>query len=89
MAVSVLALAGGVALVFLVLVDATATLVLTSGESAPWRPTRLWYEGTWRLTRAVAARAMRGRFADRFLQAYPALSLLGLLLLWLLGLTLG
>jgi hypothetical protein len=83
-----LAVTGGVVLIVLVVSDAISTLIVTQGRSSLWRPTRLWYTGTWRLTRAVVAR-VPARAGDFALNLYPALSLLGLLVLWLAGLVLG
>jgi hypothetical protein len=86
--VRTLALAGGVALVLLILADSIATLIVTRARTAPWRPTRLWYATTWGFTRTAAAR-LPSRGGDFVLNVYPALSLLGLLLLWLVGLVVG
>jgi hypothetical protein len=83
-----LAVAGGAVLIVVMVSDAISTLIVTQGRSSPWRPTRLWYAGTWRVTRAVAARAP-ARVSDAVLNFYPALSLLGLLVLWLAGLMVG
>jgi hypothetical protein len=83
-----LALVAGVALVIVVISDAVATLVVTQGRSGRWRPGRLWYMWTWRLTRGFAARAP-SRAAEAVLDVYPAASLLGLLVLWLVGLLFG
>jgi hypothetical protein len=84
----VLAIIGGAALVLLMLGDAIGTLVVTRARAARWRPTRLWYESTWHVTRSAAAR-LPSRGGDFVLNVYPALSLLGLLLLWLVGLCVG
>jgi hypothetical protein len=83
-----LALAGGAALVLLILADAIGTLIVTRARTARWRPTRLWYTTTWRCTRSAAAR-LPANGGDFVLNVYPALSLLGLLLLWLVGLAVG
>jgi hypothetical protein len=83
-----LAVALGAVVVVAVVSDAVATLVVTQGRSAMWRPGRLWYVGTWRVARAVAAHAP-ARAGDVALDAYPAVSLLGLLVLWLAGLVIG
>jgi hypothetical protein len=88
-AAGALAIAVGVLVVVVIIVDAMATLVLTQGETAPWRPTRLWYEMTWGATRALVLRVRPRGAGDMALRAYPAASLLGLLLLWLVGLALG
>ncbi len=82
------ALVGGAALVLLMLADAIGTLVVTRGAAAAWRPTRLWYVVTWRWARTAAARLPSGG-GDFVLNVYPALSLLGLLVLWLVGLAVG
>jgi hypothetical protein len=81
------ALAGGV-VVLVVVTDAVGTLVVTQGRSARWRPTRIWYASTWRVTRAIAAR-LPFEGGETVLSLYPAISLLGLLVLWLAGLMIG
>jgi cbb3-type cytochrome oxidase subunit 3 len=83
-----LALAGGAALVLLILADAIGTLIVTRARTARWRPTRLWYASTWICTRTAASR-LPARGGDFVLNVYPALSLLGLLLIWLVGLGVG
>src|SRR5471030_2649045 len=82
------ALIGGAALVLLILADAIATLIVTRARTARWRPSRLWYATTWRCTRTAAAR-LPSAGGDFVLNVYPALSLLGLLVLWLVGLGAG
>jgi hypothetical protein len=81
-------LVAGAALVLVILADAVGTLVVTRARAARWRPTRLWYESTWRMTRSAAAN-LPSRGGDFVLNVYPALSLLGLLVLWLAGLCVG
>jgi hypothetical protein len=83
-----LAVVAGAVLVIAMVSDAVSTLVVTQGRSALWRPTRLWYFGTWRATQAFAVRAP-AKAADVALDVYPAASLLGLLVLWLAGLLFG
>jgi hypothetical protein len=78
----------GALLVLIVISDAVGTLVVTQGRSARWRPTRIWYASTWRATRAFAARLPLDG-GETALSMYPAVSLLGLLVLWLAGLTFG
>src|SRR5215471_993385 len=84
-AMRILAVVLGAVVVVTVVSDAIGTLVVTQGRSAVWRPARLWYAATWRVARAVAARAP-ARAGDVALDVYPAASLLGLLVLWLAGL---
>jgi len=79
---------GGVALIVGMLSDAVATLIVTQGTSGLWRPTRLFYAATWRGARTVASR-LPDRSGEYVLNVYPALSLLGLLVLWLAGLMVG
>jgi hypothetical protein len=75
-------------LVVVVISDSVGTLVVTQGRSAPWRPTRIWYTSTWRAARALAGR-LPFDAGETVLSVYPAVSLLGLLLLWLAGLMFG
>jgi hypothetical protein len=86
--VHVLSGLAGSCIVLLVVSDAVGTLVVTQGRSGPWRPTRIWYASTWRATRAGAAR-LPFEAGESVLGVYPALSLLGLLVVWLAGLMLG
>jgi hypothetical protein len=83
-----LACLAGVIIVLVIITDAVATLVVTQAHNALWRPTRLWYASTWRLTRGLAAR-LPARGGAAALNVYPAASLLGLLVLWLAALVLG
>ena len=84
----VLALVGGAALVLFILADAIGTLIVTRARTARWRPTGLWYAATWRCARSAAS-LLPARGGDFVLNVYPALSLLGLLLIWLVGLGVG
>ena len=84
----IVAAVGGVVLIVGMLSDAVATLIVTQGTSGLWRPTRLFYAATWRGARTVAAR-LPDRSGEYVLNVYPALSLLGLLVLWLAGLMFG
>jgi hypothetical protein len=84
----VVAAVGGFVLIVGMLSDAVATLIVTQGSSGLWRPTRLFYAATWRAARALSAR-LPDRSGEYVLNVYPALSLLGLLVLWLAGLMIG
>jgi hypothetical protein len=81
--------AAGIVLLMTTGADAVGTLLVGRGLTARWRPTRLFFHGTWwawsRLGRRVRSRPRR----ERFLAAYGPLSLLALLIIWLLGLLLG
>ncbi|HXW34057.1 MAG TPA: hypothetical protein VEJ87_05715 [Acidimicrobiales bacterium] len=87
-ALHVLAGLAGALLILIVLSDAIGTLIVTQGRSAPWRPTRIWYAGTWRMVRSLSGR-LPSDVGEAALNLYPAVSLLGLLVLWLAGLMLG
>jgi hypothetical protein len=84
----VVAAVGGVLIIVGILSDAVATLIVTQGSSRRWRPARLFYAATWRGVRALSAR-LPDRAGEGLLNLYPALSLLGLLVLWLAGLMIG
>jgi hypothetical protein len=84
----VVAAVGGVVLIVVILSDAVATLIVTQGSSGLWRPARLFYAATWRGVRSLSAR-LPDRAGEGVLNVYPALSLLGLLVLWLAGLMIG
>jgi len=86
--VHLLSILAGAVLVLTMVSDAITTLIVTRGRSAAWRPTRIWYSGTWRVTRSLAAR-LPFEGGETALSLYPALSLLGLLVIWLAGLMLG
>ena len=83
-----IATAGGALLIAAMIADAIGTLVVTRGRGGRWRPTTAWYELTWTIVRAVSVR-LPARAGEALLNAYPALSLLGLLIVWLIGLLLG
>jgi hypothetical protein len=87
-ALRIVAVVGGAVLVVAMMSDVVATLIVTQGTSGPWRPTRLFYGTTWRGTRVLVAR-LSDRTGEYVLNLYPALSLLGLLVLWLAGLMIG
>jgi hypothetical protein len=84
----IVATVGGALLIIAILSDAVATLIVTVGDSGVWRPTRLYYAVTWRAVKALASR-LPDRMGEYALNVYPALSLLGLLVLWLAGLMIG
>ena len=82
-------LAVGLASVLVIVVDVAATLVVTWGGPAAWRPTRRFYRASWRLWSAVGRKMENVDRQQRFLAVYAPLSLLALLALWLLGLLFG
>jgi len=84
-----LAALAGALLVLMVLSDAVGTLMVTRGLPGRWRPTRIFYRGTWRCWRAIGVRIRSSTRQEHFLSLYAPLSLLTLLLIWLAGLTVG
>lgn len=83
-----LALAAGLALVFVTASDAVSTLVTTRRRRGRRWPTPVYYRLTWRAWRAMARRAGPER-REGFLGLYGPLSLLGLLVLWVVLLVAG
>lgn len=86
---NVLAAGGGALLVLVVLSDAVGTLMVTRGLAGRWRPTRIFYNRTWRCWRAIGLRIRSPTRQEHFLSLYAPLSLLTLLLIWLAGLAVG
>src|SRR5262245_9692347 len=77
------------ALILLVLVDGFQAMVLPRRVSWAWRPTRLFYRGTWALWRGIAQRFAPGRRRQTFLSVYGPLSLPALFATWVTGLIVG
>jgi len=77
------------ALILLILVDGFQAMVLPRRVSWAWRPTRLFYRGTWALWRGIAQRFAPGRRRQTFLSVYGPLSLLALFATWVSGLIVG
>ena len=77
------------ALILLILVDCFQAMVLPRRVSWTWRPTRLFYRGTWAVWRWIAQRFAPGRRRQTFLSVYGPLSLLALFATWVVGLILG
>jgi hypothetical protein len=78
-----------VALLVLILVDGFQAMVLPRRVSWAWRPTRLFYRGTWALWRGIAQRFAPGRRRQTFLSVFGPLSLLALFATWVSGLIVG
>jgi hypothetical protein len=81
---NILALAGGVLLLFGVLWDAFETMILSRRVSSGFRVTTLFYRVTWRPWRAAARRMPPGRRRESFLTIYGPLSLVFLIAVWAL-----
>jgi hypothetical protein len=77
------------ALIALVLVDGFAAMVLPRRVSWTYRPTRLFYRGTWAVWRAVGGRLRHGPWRELFLSIYGPLSMLTLFAGWVALLIVG
>jgi hypothetical protein len=77
------------ALILLILVDCFQAMVLPRRVTWTWRPTRLFYRGTWTVWRWIAQRFAPGRRRQTFLSVYGPLSLLALFATWVMGLIVG
>src|SRR5262249_42024932 len=84
-----LAIGTGLLLIAGILVDAFEAIVLPRRVTRRFRPTRLFYRGTWIPWAAVARRMKRGKRYDSFLAIFGPLSLLLLLGCWAAGMLLG
>ncbi len=79
----------GLSFIATVLWDAFETVVLPRTVSRRWRLARLYFRSTWQPWRRVArAIDVDGR-RERFLAVYGPLSLVGLLMVWAVGLVAG
>ena len=84
-----LSLLGGLLLIVTVLWDAFETVVLPRTVTRRLRLARLYYRGTWRPWAHVARMIDSDSRRERFLAVYGPVSLLGLLMVWAVGLIVG
>jgi hypothetical protein len=80
-------LAAGV--ILLILVDGFEAIILPRRVSRRFRPTRLFYRGTWKPWSAIGRRMKPGQGRERFLSIFGPLSMLMLLATWAVGLTIA
>ena len=85
---SVAALIAGVFIIALVLLDAFETVILPRRVTRRFRLARAYYRSTWKVWRGLG-RTAHGKLHENWMSFFGPLSLLGLLLLWALGLILG
>jgi hypothetical protein len=86
---SIVGALASLALIGFILVDGFETMVLPRRVTRPYRLARLFYRGTWRLWRGAARRLPPGRRRQNFLSWFGPLSILGLFVLWVVGLVFG
>lgn len=79
----------GAMLILLVLLDGFESTVLPRRITRRWRPTRLYFQSTWRLWRRAAALLPAGRYRENALGVFGPLALLGLFGVWIFTLILG
>ena len=79
----------GFVLILVILWDAFEALVLPRRVTRRLRPTRFFYQSTWRLWRLAARRMRPGGRRETYLSFYAPLSLLLLLNLWAYSLIVG
>jgi hypothetical protein len=84
-----LALIGGVACVFVVLLDAFQTIILPRRAGGRLRLTRLFYISTWKSCAFIVGRFGDARRRERMLSYYGPLSLILLLVVWAGSMLLG
>ena len=77
------------ALIVAVLIDAFESIILPRRVAHAYRLARLFYQSTWGLWRRVARRLPAGRRRNALLSVFGPLSLLGLLVVWAVGLITG
>jgi hypothetical protein len=87
--VHIAALLAGLLVISIVLWDAFETVVLPRTVSRPLQLTRIYFRVTWRIWGRVAAVFHADRHRERFLAVYGPLCLLGLAMVWALGLATG
>jgi hypothetical protein len=79
----------GLVLILIVLWDAFETVVLPRTVTRRWRLARIYFRGTWRPWARIARMFGSDNRRERFLAVYGPLSLIGLLMVWAVGLILG
>jgi hypothetical protein len=85
----VLAFLGGLALIFIVLVDGIEAMILPRRVTRPYRPARFFYRNAWRMWLLLARRMKPGKHREAFLSYFGPLSILGLFAAWFIGLITG
>ena len=84
-----MSLFGGLVLIAIVLWDAFETVVLPRTVTRRFRLARFYFRNTWRSWAGVARTIDSDSRRERFLAVYGPVSLLGLLMVWAVGLIVG
>lgn len=79
----------GLALIAVILWDVFETVILPRRVTRRFRLARLYYRWTWRPWRMVACALRKKNLRESFLSYYGPLSLLGLFVVWAIGLIFG
>lgn len=86
---ALLSFVAGVVLISTVLWDAFETVILPRSVARRFRLARLYFRGTWRPWRRIAAAIRSDGRRERFLAVYGPVSFVGLLAVWAIGLIFG
>ena len=89
LAMKMLSLLPGVALILIVLWEAFETIVFPRRVTRRVRLTRLFYRSTWKLWSGAVHSLVSGKRQETYLSFYGPLSLLLLLIIWASGLIIG
>ncbi|HVT30727.1 MAG TPA: potassium channel family protein [Lacipirellulaceae bacterium] len=82
----IVATAIGIAIMFLVLLDAFEAMVLPRRATRKFRPARFYYRSLWTVWEKIAALIKRRGLRTHILSIFGPLSLLGLFVLWVVAL---
>ena len=85
----VLGTIAGLALIILTLIDGFETILQPRRVTHRFRFARLYYRSLWSVWRSVGLRLPTGKRREAFLGVFAPLSLLGLFVMWVIGLIFG
>lgn len=86
---TILAAVAGIALLFVILVDAFEAIILPRRVTRKFRLTRLFYASTWALASGIGRRLGSPKRRERVLSVFGPLSMLLLMSVWAIGLILA
>ncbi len=79
----------GLGLILIVLIDSFESILQPRRVTRPYRLARVYYLSLWTIWRAVACRIGVGKRQVSFLSVFGPLSLLGIFVMWVVGLIVG